>query len=155
MKRFAICIFLLILAFAANVSAQPKTKRNTKAASTTSQKSAFYISVARCNYGQYSKKKWQQTADKLKRGGIPAFFASTESIPDSTREKWLLIKINRRYPSAEIDALVLGPFSSKQVARDAVNKFPNLISGEGEPLRENYDAEWSMGCFIMLGARTK
>lgn len=142
-KRVVPCLFLLIiLVFATDDSAQ-------------SRKPTYYISVARCNAGQLSKKQWQQTADKLKRAGIPAFFASTESLPLSsqTRGEWLLVRITRRYSSAHVDALVLGPFSSKKAASAAVNKIPNVVSGEGSPLEEEHSGMWGMGCFIIMGAR--
>jgi len=120
------------------------------------QRGVYYISVARCNAGQFSRSRWQQTANRLKRGGIPAFFASTESLPLSrqSRGEWLLIRINRRYSSAQVDALVLGPFSSKQAASAAVARIPNLLPEEGQPLVEEHSGMWGMGCFIIMGTRT-
>src|SRR5713226_5766203 len=100
------------------------------------KKAVYYISVARCDAGQYSNKEWQQTANTLQRGGIPAFFASHESLPLSSqvRGDWLLMRISQRYSTAHVDSLLLGPFSSKQAASTAVQKIPKLLSSEGQAL---------------------
>ncbi len=92
MKRIVFYLVLMILAFASSGSAQSKTGK-------PAQKGNYYISVARCDAGQFSKKQWQQAANKLERGGIPAFFAAHESLPLSAqiRGDWLLIRIPKRY----------------------------------------------------------
>jgi hypothetical protein len=148
MKILPLWLFLSVLVFA--TEGLPQSRGN-KAA----PRAVYYIEVARCNAGQLSKKQWQQTADKLKRAGIPAFFAITESLPLSsqTRGEWLLVRITRRYSSAHVDALVLGPFSSKKAASAAVNKIPNVVSGEGSALEEEHSGMWGMGCFIIMGTR--
>jgi hypothetical protein len=64
-----------------------------------------------------------------------------------------LVRITRRYWSAHVDALVLGPFSSKKAASAAVNKIPTVVSGEGSPLEEEHSGMWGMGCFIIMGTR--
>lgn len=149
MKEIASCFFLISLAFATNGLAQSRSNK-------PAPKGVYYIEVARCNAGQLSKKQWQQTANKFKRGGISAFFALHESPPLSsqTQGDWLLVRITRRYSSAHVDALVLGPFASKKAATAAVAKIPNLLSDEGQPLSEDHPGEWSMGCFLIMGTRT-
>jgi hypothetical protein len=120
------------------------------------QRGVYYIKVARCNAGQFSRSQWQQTANRLRRGGIPVFFALTESLPLSRqiRGEWLLIRITRRYSTAHVDALILGPFSSKQAASAAVARMPSLLPEEGRPLVEEHSGAWGMGCFIIMGTRT-
>lgn len=116
----------------------------------------YYVSVARCDAGQYSKKEWQQTANALQRGGIPAFFASHQALPlsNQVRGDWLLMRISQRYSTAHVDSLLLGPFSSKQAASTAVRKIPKLLLSEGQALVEDHPGDWTMGCLLMLGVRT-
>lgn len=137
--------FVLLITIAFGTGNLAQTRRPT-----------YYISVARCDAGQFSKKQWQLSADKLKRAGIPAFFALTKSLPLSsqTRGEWLLVRITQRYPSAHVDALVLGPFSSKNAASSAVNKIPGVLSDEGATLNEEHSGMWDFGCFIIMGNRT-
>lgn len=159
MKRF-ICWFLLLSsAFVVIGVAQSYSPKNITQSSRiiSSQRKIYYISIARANAAQFSKRQWQQTANTLKRGGIPVFFADHQSMPSSDQIKgdWLLIRINRRLPGAAADTMMLGPFTSKQTAGNAVNKLPRLLSDEGQPLTENYPGEWSMGYYIIMGERTK
>lgn len=152
--------FLIVLLCMIGSFAQSKHKKQATTVKTKTQtyrKTAYYILVARANVGQFSKKQWQQTANTLKRSGIPAFFENHETVPFSsqTRGDWLLVRKIRRLSSPMVDALALGPFNSKEAARAAVNKLPNLLSDEGRPLSEDYDGSWIMGYFLLLGVRTQ
>lgn len=146
MKKITVCFLFVMIACQATIFAQSRKGKST-----------YYIEIARCNAGQYTKKQWQKAANSLKRGGVAAKKAATESLPSEKQERgdWLLTRITKRYGSAQIDALVLGPFESKRAASAAVNKLPSLLPGEEESLSGNYLGEWSMGCFIILGTRTK
>ena len=149
--------FVLTETDSAQTRHRKPVRHTAKTVPATRTKTAYYISVGRSNAAQYSKKQWQQVADTFKRNGIPAFFAENESLPlsEQTRGEWLLVKIKRRLKGASADALLLGPFDSKTAARAAAEKFPALFSDEGSPLREDYDHEWSMGFYIILGVRTR
>lgn len=161
MKKFVFGLLLITLVFIAADSAQTKSRKAKRKASkttlTTRAKTTYYISVARSNAGQYSKKQWGQVAAAFKRGGIPAFFAYHESLPlaAQTKGRWLLVRIVKRLSSATADALLLGPFKSEATARKAVNKFPELFSDEDTPFAENYSGEWSMGNYLIMGVRTQ
>lgn len=154
-------LLLTVFVFTASVSAQTRQRKpvrqTAKATSATRSKTTYYISVGRANVGQFSNREWQKVADKFKRSGVPAFFAETESLPLSvqSRSEWLLVKMNRRLKRASVDALLLGPFASREKASAAVRKFPELFSDEGSPLREDHFGSWSMGYFLIMGVGIK
>lgn len=154
MKKISVSLLLITLTLTTAGLAQTG---NRKTSSNTRSKAVYYISIARSNAAQFSKNRWQQAANTIRRGGIPAFFANHESLPPSSqvRGDWLLVRIIRRLSAPAADALMLGPFSSKQAASAAVNKLPHLLSDEGQPLNENYPGDWSMGNYIIMGVRTK
>lgn len=164
MKQIAFYLMpLMLTTFVLTATSTAQTRHRTpirqsvKAALATRGKTAYYISVGRANVAQYSSKRWQKVADTFKRNGIPAFFAESAPLPlaKQIRGEWLLVKIKRRLKGAAVDALLVGPFDSKTAARAAVEKFPALFSDEGSPFTENYDHEWSMGFYLMLGVRTR
>ena len=148
MKIIRITILFLVLIIPFPLCAQ--TDRPT-------QRDVYYIEVSRCNAGQFSRSHWQQAGNKLRRAGLPAFFASTQSLTLSkqSRGEWLLIRVVRRYSTAQVDALVLGPFESKQAASAAVARIPILLPEEGQPLIEEHSGMWGMGCFNIMGTRTQ
>lgn len=144
--RITIPFLVLIIPFALYAQTDRPTQRD-----------VYYIEVSRCNAGQFSRSQWQQAANKLRRAGLPAFFASTQSLPLSkqSRGEWLLIRVVRRYSTAQVDALVLGPFEFKQAANAAVARIPILLPEERQPLIEEHSGMWGMGCFIIMGTRTQ